>query len=98
MILSTRDRSFQMRYKSTHVNADHYYSVGIDEETGEYLIEIVVTWVMWYSIYFRLLAEEVEAFQLDHNSLTPLSYELASDKGFVRFRDRLVLNEKPSRR
>ncbi len=84
-----------MRYRSIYANRDHYYSVGIDDETGEWLMEVVITWVAWYSIYFRLTTAEIECFNEDHDSLTALSYELASDKGRSKFRDRLVFNERP---
>lgn len=87
-----------MQYERIHVNHDHYYSVGIDRESGDYLIEVLITWVAWYSIYFRLTPEEVRLFEADADSLTSLSYELAKDKGFDRFRDRLVHNEAPNRR
>jgi hypothetical protein len=43
--------------KSTSIAT--FLSVGIDEETGEHLIEVIITWVAWYGIYFRLLAAEV---------------------------------------
>jgi hypothetical protein len=86
-----------MKFNRIFTNAEHYYSVGIDQETGEHLIEVVITWVAWYSIYFRLMPEEVQAFRVDPNALTGLSYELAADRGNNRFRDRLVKNEGPTR-
>lgn len=85
-------------YSEIYCSSDNYYSVGIDADTGEPLIQVVITWVAWYSVYFRLTPEEFAAFQCDHEALTPLSYELAKDKGFDKFRDRLVHNEKPDRR
>ena len=84
-----------MRYRSIYANRDHYYSVGVDDETGEWLMEVVITWVACYSIYFRLTPAEIGRFNQDHDALTDLSYELASDIGRSKFRDRLVLNERP---
>lgn len=86
-----------MNYQPLHVDRDHYYSVGIDKESGEYLMEVVITWIAWYSIYFRLLPEEVEAFKQDSDALRELSYELAKDRGNEKFKDRVVLNERPGR-
>ena len=72
-------------------------SIVTDRETGQHLIEVVITWIAWYSIYFRLTPDEVAAFELDKSALTPLSLELAADKGTDIFSDRLVLNEGPQR-
>ena len=81
-----------MNYTPLYVESDHFYSVGVDEETGEYLIEV---WLALYSIYFRLLPDEVETFKRDPHALRELSYELAADKGDAQFKDRLVLNDEP---
>jgi hypothetical protein len=86
-----------MTYEPLHISREHYYSVGIDRDTGQHLIEVVITWVAWYSIYFRLTSQEVAAFEADRDALTPLSYELAADQGAHKFADRLVLNEGPTR-
>jgi hypothetical protein len=87
-----------MRYRRLYVNTEHHFSVGHDEETGYDVIEIVITWVAWYSIYFRLMPQEMAAFELNPDSLVPLSYDLAKDKGFGVHRERLVFNEAPHRR
>jgi hypothetical protein len=86
-----------MQFERLYTSPENYYSVGIDRDSGQYMIEVVITWIAWYNIYFRLTPEEVAAFQVDREALTPLSYELASDKGESRFSDRLVLNDGPHR-
>ena len=87
-----------MRFKQLYINRDHYYSVGIDEDTGDHMLAVVITWVAWYSIYFRLTHEEVILFRENSEALTELSYEMASEKGEWKFKDRLVLNEGPQKR
>jgi hypothetical protein len=87
-----------MQFEPIHIDRSNYYSIGIDRETGQHLIQVVITWVAWYSNYFRLTPDEVAAFDLDNNALTTLSYELAADKGADKLSDRLVLNEGPQRR
>jgi hypothetical protein len=84
-----------MNYRQLYINTEHYYSVGIDDDSGEYLIEVVITWIAWYSIFFRLTATEIEAFKSNPIALTDLSYEMAADKGAKHFRDRMVLNQGP---
>jgi hypothetical protein len=84
-----------MNYQPLFISAEHYYSVGIDHDSGDYLIEVVITWIAWYSIYFRLTEAEIAAFKSDPTALVELSYEMAADKGVRRFRDRMVLNQGP---
>jgi hypothetical protein len=86
-----------MKFKSIYKDSDNYYSVGIDEETGKYVIEIVITWIAWYSIYFSLTDEEVEMFKKNESALTGLANEMAHDKGRSKFREQLILNEGPQR-
>jgi hypothetical protein len=69
-----------MRFKRTYLNKEHYYSIGIDEETGENVMEVVITWVCWYSVYFRLTDEEHERFQQDQEALSATVLERCSQK------------------
>ncbi len=87
-----------MQFERIYIDRGNYYSIGIDRETGEYLIEVVITWIAWYYVYFRLTPEEVAEFERDNQALTPLSYELAADKGAKKYADRLVLNQGPQRK
>lgn len=83
-----------MKYQRLHTNSEHYYSIGVDEETGRYVMEVVITWIAWYSIYFWLTDAEVADFKRDPNALTDLSQEMAADKGQQFFADRLIYSEK----
>jgi hypothetical protein len=47
-----------MKFKIVHKNSDQYYSLGIDEETGTYVLSVVVGTVMLEGAYFRLTPEE----------------------------------------
>jgi hypothetical protein len=79
-----------MRFERIYIDRDNYYSIGIDRDSGQHLMEVVVTGVAWHYLYFRLTPEELAAFERDNQALTPLSYELAADKGSGKFADRLV--------
>jgi len=83
-----------MKYQRLYTSSERYYSVGIDEETGRYVMEVVITWIAWYSIYFWLSDEEATEFKRDPNALTDLSEEMAADKGEGTYRDRLIYSEK----
>lgn len=86
-----------MKFKPIYKDSDNYYSVGIDEESGKYVIEVVITWIAWYNIYFSLTDEEVELFKKNESALTELANEMAHDKGKSKFKDRLILNQGPQR-
>ena len=47
-----------MKFRSTFINSDKLYSVGIDEESGKYCMAVMVTWIAWYTRYFELTAQE----------------------------------------
>jgi hypothetical protein len=87
-----------MKFKSLYKDNDNYYSVGINEESGKYIIEIVITWIAWYNIYFSLTAEEVEMFKKNESALRGLANEMAHDKGRSKFKDRLLLNQGPHKK
>lgn len=86
-----------MKFKPLYKDNDRYYSIGIDEESGKYVIEIVITWIAWYNVYFSLTDEEVEFFKKNESALTELANEMAHDKGRSKFRERLILNEGPQK-
>ena len=77
-----------MNYQRIYTNPEHYYSIGIDADSGQYMIEVVITSVAWYSLYFRLNSNEVATFRRDQDSLTRLSHKLARDKGKFWYRHR----------
>lgn len=79
-----------MTYRCLHVNPEHYYSVGEDESTGRPVMEVVITAVGWYSLYFWLTEEEMQAFRADPDALTDLSHRMAVDKGKHHFKNRLI--------
>jgi hypothetical protein len=47
-----------MKFKTVHKNSNQYYSLGIDEETGIYVLSVVVGRVCLETAYFRLTPEE----------------------------------------
>jgi hypothetical protein len=83
-----------MNYQRIYTNSEHYYSIGIDNDSGQYIIEVIITWVAWYSIYFRLNSKEIASFRRDQDSLTELSYKMARDKGKFWYRHRLLHSER----
>ena len=79
-----------MRFRSTYDDSERYYSVGIDEETGQGVLEVVLTGVVWTSLFFRLSDNELNSFQQDRHSLDDLAERLAHDKGVHVYSDRLI--------
>ena len=83
-----------MRFKALFTDKENYYSVGIDEETGEYVMEVVVTWIAWYSRYFRLTPEEIQRFEEDHHSLSEMARAFVGSGGVTHYGDRMIFSEK----
>jgi hypothetical protein len=79
-----------MTYKTLYTDVDHHYSIGIDVETGTHVMEVIITQVGWYALYFRLQADEVARFNQDPGALTELPQRFAQDKGKWHYRDRLI--------
>jgi len=80
-----------MEFKELY-RSDKYYSVGVDDDTGDPVIEVTITGIAWTDYYFRLTPEEFDRFKSDHASLDDLADRMAYDKGAKYFTDRLIRN------
>jgi hypothetical protein len=78
-----------IKFKELYKN-ERYYSVGIDTETGEPVIEVTMTGIGWSDSYFRLTPEEFKSFQQDAGALDDLAERMAYDKGNQFYADRLL--------
>ena len=76
-------------------NENEYYRVGVDRKTGDKVIEIVITSIGWYSVFFKLTQEEFSWYQTNVDNLNDLARQFASDQGREFFADRLIFTEKP---
>jgi hypothetical protein len=83
-----------MKFKRVHTNQDEYYSIGIDEETGGYVLDIVMTGVAWYSRYFRLTKEEFEAYPKNRATMDRLARGCAGASGIENNRARFISSQK----
>ena len=82
-----------MKYIRKFIDKENYYTVGIDEETNDYLMEVVVTGIAWYSRFFKLKPNEIERFLEDENSLLNLSKKLTKPSS-KELEERLVHSDK----
>ena len=83
-----------MKLKTLFIDQENYYSIGIDEETGEYVMQVVITWIAWYSRYFRLTPDEVQRFEADPRSLSGLARAFAGSGAVTKYADRMIRSEK----
>ena len=74
---------------------DNYYSLLVDRKNKILVLEVVITWIGWYSVYFWLSAEEYSLFKEDKPAFDRLAGSYASDKGARFFTRRLLRNEGP---
>lgn len=79
-----------MAIKWIHEDQERYYSVGIDDESGRGVIEVVVTPLAWRTFRFRLGDDELAAVRADPHALDDLAERLAVDKGQRFYADRLL--------
>lgn len=47
-----------MNFRAVHNNQEWMYALGIDEDTGDYVLEVLAGRVGMYLLYFRLTLEE----------------------------------------
>jgi len=78
-----------MQFKELY-RSDRYYSVGVDEETGEPTSEVTTTGVAWVDYSLRITAEEFRQFQDNRKALDDLAERRTIDKGGRYYADRLV--------
>ena len=72
-------------------DSERFYSVAVDEHSGEPLMIVTITGLGWRDLVFRLTNDDFEEFKKDNNSLADLADRLAIDKGERFYRDRLVV-------
>jgi len=83
-----------MNYSPSYIDKENYYSVGVDSETGNHMLEVVITHIAWYSRYFALTEDEIRRFKSDPASLKPLALSLAGSGAIKVYASRLVYSEK----
>lgn len=83
-----------MQFKALYIDKENYYSVGIDEETGEHVMEVVITWIAWYSRNFRLTQDEIQRFEADSKSLEGIARAFAGSGAVSNYGHRMILSEK----
>ena len=66
-------------YTPIFTNSEKYYSVGTDGNE-DYVMEIVITWVAWYSRYFRISKQEFNWHKNDLRKLDTLADRFYSYK------------------
>ncbi len=79
-----------MRFKPLHIDSERYFVIGVDEDTGEGVVEIASIGVFGQSLFFRLTADELRSFHADPHSLDDLAERFAQDKGVRFYSDRLL--------
>jgi hypothetical protein len=83
-----------MKFRAIHVNQEKYYSIGIDEDTQQFVLAVVITWIGWYSRYFALTREEFDSFASRREYLNELADSCASGPGIHNNRERFICSEK----
>lgn len=83
-----------MKFKAFYTDKKCYYQVGIDEATGEHVMEVVIRWSTWNPRYFRLTQEEVQRVEADCGSLAGIARGFAGSGAVSIDGDRRILSEK----
>lgn len=83
-----------MKFKSLYTNQEHYYSIGIDEESGDYVMEVVITHIACYSRFFRLTEDEIKRFKDQEDSLNGIAGSFASPAAIKVYAKRLIYSQK----
>lgn len=58
------------------VNKDRYYTVSYCPYLKQYMLAIIITWVVWYERYYSILEDEYKWFDSDIDKLNHLVDEL----------------------
>ena len=75
---------------------ENYYSVLLDRHHSIVVLEVVITWIAWYEVYFWLSVAEYELFQSDRKAFASLTERYAADKGERFYAHKLLQNGGPS--
>lgn len=78
-----------------YIDRNNYYSLLVDRNNKVLILEVVITWIAWYSVYFWLSPEEYRLFKENKPAFDRLVDSYARDKGERFFTRRLLRNEGP---
>lgn len=78
-----------MKFEELYTSPN-YYMVGVDKETGDGVIAVMITSVAWSELFFRLTAAEPFEAKSDVHALDDLAERLAIDQGRKFYADRLI--------
>lgn len=84
----------KMKFRSVHVNQEDYYSLGVDEQTNSYVLQVTITWVAWYSRYFKLSKAELEDYPSNRVMIDGLARSCMGPAGIANNRERFLYSEK----
>ena len=79
-----------MKLRTIYINQEGYYSIGVDEETGTYVLDVVMTGIAWYSRLFRLTKEEFEEYPKNRAMIDRLAQSCTGTDGIENNRDRFI--------
>ncbi len=74
---------------------DNYYYIGTYNITGEKILSVTITWIVWYEIVFKISISEYNLWDTDKEELNELAKQMTYDKGLDKFKDRLLYNGGP---
>jgi hypothetical protein len=80
---------------SVFVDRDNYYSILRDQQAGVAVLEVVIPWIAYYSVYFWLSADELHLLESDKPAFDQLAHGFAMDKGERLYGYRLLLHQGP---
>lgn len=83
-----------MNFQRIHTNKREYYSIGVDLDTNRLVLEVLITWVAWYSRYFSISQEEFDWFNSSRNRLDELAASCAGPMGIANNQQRFIHSEK----
>ena len=80
-----------MKLKTIYVSQRGYYSINVDEESGQFIMGVETGGLISGELYIRLTDEEVGEFNNDSDALDRLAKDFGADKGKVRYKDRHII-------
>lgn len=79
------------------LDQENYYYIGTNKITGEKILSVTITWIVWYEIIFKISNTEYNLWDTDKNALNELAKQMFYDKGLNKFKDRILYNGGPTR-
>ena len=80
-----------MKLINRKVRNEKLYSVGYDEKSKQYIMEIVITWIAWYNRYYLISKEEYQWFETFIEKLDTLADRCLR---IEEFGDRFIKSDK----